>query len=421
MSANARAATLPVVAGCLALSLLLGAATAVPGAALPILRASHGLAEGAGTEVVPLYNVGALAAIVVCGLARRRPGAGASRLLLAGFALGAAGMALAPTWPVLLVGALVAGVGFGGLVLVLNTALCRLPGRRPTVMLGLLHAAFGAGAVTGPLTAGAVDGVTVPLLVVAGGSLLTARSLSRVCGVPSRTGAVRRSPGGESDRPLLLVLAALAFCYAGMEAGIGALMSTHLEALGRSTQGAAQLTALFWGGLTAGRLVLPVVTRGLPEPAVVVGSLVGAALALVLTFSAGPAPVGYLCAGLAMSAVFPLVMAAADRLSDGAASGPGALLLVANLVGSAAVPPLLAFATEPARPSSFPSALLVLTLLAATAALAAARRVSRLAAARPAPRTPQKPTEGSFRHDLSTAVDRSDVGALEDPHPARRD
>ncbi|MBB1242615.1 MFS transporter [Streptomyces durbertensis] len=421
MSAHARAAALPSITGCLALSLLLGAATAVPGAALPLLRAAHGLAEGAGTEVVPLYNVGALAAIVVCGLARRQPGAGVSRLLLAGFAVGAAGMALAPAWWVFLLGALVAGVGFGGLVLVLNTALCRLPGRRPTVMLGLLHAAFGAGAVAGPLTAGAVDGVTVPLLVVAGGAALTARSLSLVSGVPARSGAARRSPGGGTDRRLLVALVALAFCYAGLEAGIGALMSTHLEALGRSAQSAAQLTALFWAGLTVGRLVLPVVTRGLPEPAVVVGSLAAAAVALGLTFSAGPAPVGYLCAGLAMSAVFPLVMAAADRLSHGAENSPGALLLVANLVGSAAVPPLLALAAEPARPSSFPSALLVLTLLAASAALAAARRASRPVAARPAPQNLAQPTEGSLRHDLSTAVDRSHVGALEDPHPAGRD
>ncbi|MCZ0972507.1 hypothetical protein O1L55_16035 [Streptomyces albulus] len=42
--------------------------TGALGAALPLLRSAYGLDDGSGTELVVLYNLGALLAIVLCGI-----------------------------------------------------------------------------------------------------------------------------------------------------------------------------------------------------------------------------------------------------------------------------------------------------------------------------------------------------------------
>lgn len=373
----------------LTLSLLLGLVTAALGAALPLLRSTYGLPQGHGTEVVVGYNLGALLALLTCGpLERHRPVRTVRTLLLAAFAGGCLGAALAPAWWLLTVFVVLAGAGFGGLILHLNTVFGRAGGARGVRRLNLLHAAFGAGATVGPLLVGELGALT---------ALLTGTAvLSALC-LPFRA-AADTAPPGHRDRPgptappgapLLTAFAAVALLYAGAEAGIGALESTHLAALGHSATDAARLSAFFWSGLTAGRLALPLLAHRLtPLPLILTALLTGAA-ALGVATAGGPAPAAYGLAGLALAGTFPTLLAWATTVLP-APQRVTAVLLTANLVGSATLPLALAWLTNPARPASIPLALAGLVLLSALGALLAARRAAR---ARPpaAPATPAVP------------------------------
>nr|WP_206324326.1 MFS transporter [Streptomyces sp. HNM0574] len=364
----------------MALSLLLGVVTGALGAALPLLRTAYALGDGSGTEAVVLYNLGALAAILGCGLGARggRTGRGRVTALLLAFAAGSAGLALAPAWWVLCGFALLAGAGYGGLILQLNTFLAQPATPRPVLMLNLLHACFGAGATLGPLLVGRLDGVS--------GLLLTTGCLALLLLTARRTGDVAEEPGTASPAPaslpLLTVFAAAALLYAGVEAGIGALESTHLAAAGYPAARAAEYTALFWAGLTAGRLVLPWAAGRLGPPRLIGLCLLAAAGALAATTVGAWAPTAYGLAGLALAAVFPTALAWANALLP-APQRVNSVLLVANLVGSAALPHLIGLAAGPGRTAVIPLALTGLTLLTGAAVVLAARL-----ARRPAPVLP---------------------------------
>ncbi|GAA2230779.1 MFS transporter [Streptomyces amakusaensis] len=380
----------PPVGPALALSVLLGAVTSAPGAALPLLRSEYGLAEGGGTELVVLYNLGALIAIAGCGIGSGRlPGRPLSIALLLAFAGGAAGMALAPAWWVLCVFALVAGAGFGGLILRLNTCFARPSMPRATLLLNLLHACFGAGATVGPLLVGHWGEVSGLLLVTGVLSLPLVRATA-VGDAPNRPGT---GPAPRPSAPLLTVFALLALVYAGVEAGIGALESTHLTGVGHSPADAARATALFWAGLTLGRLIVPWAARRLAQPRLIGLCLLAATGALAATLADTAAPVAYGLAGLALGAVFPTALAWANSLLP-APQRVNSVLLIANLVGSAALPYLIGLAA-PGHPAVIPLALASLTLLCGLAVAVAARlaRGSGTAAPRPVP-----------RHEMETPV-----------------
>ncbi|MEU7580903.1 MFS transporter [Streptomyces sp. NPDC041068] len=371
----------PLIAAALALSLLLGVVTGALGAALPLLRTAYGLGDGSGAELVVLYNLGALLAIVGCGLgARRLPGRALMTVLLTAFAGSTAGMALAPHWWLLCAFALVAGVGYGGLILHLNTFFAQPSLPRPALLLNVLHACFGAGATLGPLLVGQWGGVSWLLLVTGALSLLLVRATAAGESAQGTGETASRRPSA----PLLAVFALMALAYAGVEAGIGALESTHLSALGHDPADAARFTALFWAGLTVGRLVVPWAARRLSHPQLIGVCLLAAAGALAATLAAAVAPVAYGLAGLALAAVFPTTLAWANALLP-APERVNSALLVANLVGSAALPYLIGLAA-PGRWAAIPLSLTGLTLLCGLAVAVATRLAHRPAALpRPAP------------------------------------
>ncbi|MFI6108177.1 hypothetical protein [Streptomyces sp. NPDC051310] len=459
-----------VVAG-LALSVLLGAVTAALGAALPLLRAAYGTGGGGGgTEVVVAYNVGALLALLGSGpLERRLPARSLVSWYLAAFAAGCAGMPSAPAWWVLTAWALVAGIGFGGLVLYANAWFGRAGGAAGVRRLGALHAAFGAGATAGPLLVGGTGAVR---------ELLWAVAVLTVCCVPFRragdpaagdTGSqeagspgpvplgertalaepsAERHPGHRAEpspqpspghnavpgpgsgsvpgavpgtgpspgpgavpgpgpgpgpsavpaapgwrpatagavapRGLLVACAAAAFLYAGLEAAIGALEATHLSAAGHTPEDAARLSALFWAGLTAGRLLLPLAAGRVSHVPLVLTALCAGACALAAAAAAELAPASYAVAGICLAAVFPTLLAWAVTVLPGPRRTSG-VLLTANLAGSAVLPFVLGRLTAGAVPASIPLALAALAVVAAVPLVPAAR------AARPAGRRPSPP------------------------------
>ena len=230
------------------------------------------------------------------GLVRRATLSSASGLLL---------VAVAPSWPFVLLGGLVAGAGAGGMDTGFNAAVAlREDGR----LMGLLHAGYGIGAAAGPLVVGAS-------LAAGGGwrpGYVVFAAASALLVLPLAGRSLGEAPAQEAmGSPRGMVLACLAFAvYVSLEVTIGQWAFTALT----EHRGLADLTAsiwvsLYWVALTAGRLWLGLAGHRVPVHRLLRVAVAGAAGAAVLLWAGGPvAPAGLLVAGLALSVVFPLLM-----------------------------------------------------------------------------------------------------------------
>jgi FHS family glucose/mannose:H+ symporter-like MFS transporter len=351
--------------------MLLGATSATLGAVLPALRVQYGLALGGGSGAVSAYNLGALAAIVVCGAGERvlrpRPTIVA---LLTMFALGCGGAGSAPQWP-LFVGCLaLAGCGFGGLVLYLNTAFAKGFGERSVLMLNLLNASFGVGAFLGPVIVGMIAGTNVRLMLLAVGVIAVFCWPVQYCGMllPSpKIDKERRNPFTVDALSCVAPFALVGFLYAGLETSIGAWESTHLVWIGWPIAAAAELTALYWAGLSLGRFVIPAVV-GMTAPwKIVVVALVAATTLLVAAVLPNIAPFAYAAAGFALGPVLPTTLAWMATTVP-AAQSANAIVLTACMAANAAYPAVVGTFATANTPTLIP---LFLTGAAAACLLAA--------------------------------------------------
>ena len=252
--------------GGLLLFVAIGVVLSLYGPAIPELRQTFEVGASASGLVLSAHFAGAMVGIAGWALLDRRLGTGASlRLATALLVAGAAGLALAPAWPVVLVAAAVVGVGFGVLVVALNTLFAAGFGNRGAAMLNLLGACFGAGAILGPLAFAATGGFRGPFL---GGAVLAVASLPLMRDVrwtplsELPTGSGRPAPALIGGFVLLYVL------YVGVESGVGGWEATSLMAEGAGEAVAANWTAGYWAAITAGRLLaIPFGAAGDPTPA----------------------------------------------------------------------------------------------------------------------------------------------------------
>ncbi|SFQ05644.1 MFS transporter [Amycolatopsis rubida] len=353
------------------LFLALGAATAGLGAALPAVTERFARTGDSGGLLVSVYNAGALLAIVGCGVRKRSVAPRRELAVVIGlFAAGCAGAGFAPSWPVLLISITVAGCGYGGAVLHVNTAFARGSGHRAVLMLNLVNATFGIGAVAGPFVVGLIPGPDVPAVFLGVGALaLLSFPAYRCADGPAG------EPGAREGKPAFAVLApflALAFCYAGLETGIGAWAATHLTWTGLTPAAAAQWVSLYWLGITAGRFVVPLFARG---PRRIVGwCLLAATAATAVAAVAAAAPYAYAVAGFALAAVFPTVIAWLATLVTTVRQA-NAMLLVAEMAGSVTHPLAIGWLAGASRPATVPLAIACLGVLALAASRWAPRPV----------------------------------------------
>ncbi|GFJ94150.1 MFS transporter [Phytohabitans rumicis] len=193
-----------VVSACVAF-VLIGALQALYGPALSAFRADFGISVPAAGLALSAHFVGGIAGVL--GYARSPwPGTGKLAASLVAMAAGAAGVALAPTWPLALVAAFVAGVGFGGIDYGCNDMFARAFQRRGSAMLNVLNAHFGVGAIAGPLLIGLLGPDRYPAIFLgfAAVSLLLLAGLRGTAEAPTAEPAPpppRRASGNEGCWP----------------------------------------------------------------------------------------------------------------------------------------------------------------------------------------------------------------------------
>ena len=263
-------------------------------------------------------------------------------------------IAVAPTWPVVLAGSALCGLGAGGMDTGFNAAVAlRQDGR----LMGLLHAGYGLGAAIGPIVMGASlargGGWRPAYAVFAVASLLLV--------VPIAGKSLGEAPPQTtmgSPRGMLLPCLAF-FVYVSLEVTIGQWAFTSLTRhRGLGEFSASAFVGIYWIALTAGRLWLGLSGHRVAIPRLLGLAVAGAAAAAGILWLGGPvAPAGLVVAGLALSVVFPLLMlltparVGADRAaaavgwqtaasSLGAAGGPAIAGLVLDRVGIEAYGPI---------------------------------------------------------------------------------
>ncbi|WP_438819037.1 MFS transporter [Streptomyces hilarionis] len=374
---------------------LIGALQALYGPSIPSLREEFGLSPSAAGLGLSAHFVGGVAGVLLFdrryGRTSNRAILGASYLLMA---LGAAGFALAPQWPVALVAAFVAGLGFGGIDYGLNQLFSIGFGHRSTAMLNILNAHFGIGAILGPALVGLVGSEHYPALFLAFALanlplLLCLRGVrahaphptdepGAGAGVDAGTGAVRRAPVTDALRSVLAVFVALYVLHVGIEAGVGGWEPTHLETVGYGAGAAATATSVYWLMMTVGRFLAAPVALRFSAPAIITVSCAGMTVCLLLAGVPDLAPYAYAGVGLFIAPIFPTGLPWLNRAAPKARRA-GAVVIAASMLGGVAAGPALGRTIEWSGVRAVPLILAAVSAvcLAATVWLARATRPHR--------------------------------------------
>ncbi len=279
-----------------------------------------------GSLYVPMVAVGAVVSFIGTSIARK---VGIYPLLASGFAanavamIGLATLPRVPTaglYPALLTIALLMGVSLGVMGIALNTGAMKLFPRDRSRALAVLHAALGLGAAGGPLVysswnaRGFWEGA--PILFAGLTGVLLAISRWRPIEGFDQMQSLASDPWRNVPRRLWS-RGGTAFLYGVAESTLAAwaiLFLTQHRAV--SEPDAAGALSAFWLCMTAGRLACVIVLRRVePFPLVTVLLIAMAVMFPVVTTTGTGvfAIFGYGLAGLACSAVFPILMGLASE------------------------------------------------------------------------------------------------------------
>ncbi|WP_212989012.1 MFS transporter [Actinoplanes auranticolor] len=342
---------------------LIGLLVAVYGPLIPVLRASFGGSATAAGLLVSAHFAGSVLGVLAAGAAGRSTSRTRFLVALAFVAAGAVVLAAAPSWPVLLGGAFLLGLGFGGLDLDLNVYFASAYGERGAVVLNLLSAAFGVGAVAGPLLVAATDGnrlvIGLTYLVIALGTmplLAGARSLPPA--------GPARGRGTVVGRPLIVAAFLVLFLlYVGAETGVASWAATYLiEVVGTGADTAAGATAAFWVAFTVGRLLAAPLSLRLPPARLVPLTLLLAAVSMALAWWPPAAGYSFVLTGLFLAPVFPTALSWFVQATP--AAGPSTALVIAGAsFGPILISPLIGLTHDRLGPAAIAPALAAVIIL----------------------------------------------------------
>jgi fucose permease len=272
----------------------LGVALSFFGPALPTLRAQTGSTVGEIGLVFAAQSLGGLVGSLVAGRLYRRLG-GPHLIALAVLAL-SGGLVAIPVAPslgaVIALGALI-GLGAGTLDVSANTLTPALvAGERLVSSMNALHMCFAIGALATPVlvfasteTSGGLGPVCVGFAAALGALGLLVWRRDRADGA-RRAAADHEAAGSPPDAWRLGIVAAFFLLYVGLEVCFAGWIATYAHEIGLGGGWATALTATFWAGFLAGRLVMTwrgdrVATGPLLRASVGAATLLAVSIALI--------------------------------------------------------------------------------------------------------------------------------------------
>ncbi|MBL9136030.1 MAG: MFS transporter [Verrucomicrobiales bacterium] len=311
----------------------LGLPDGMLGVAWPSMRHHFGLPLDAIGSVLVMFTVGYLTSSFSSGIIQSHMRLGtllASSAFLSALSLLA--YALAPHWGLIVVAAVVAGLGAGAIDSGLN-AYAALHHHHGTVTW--LHAAYGVGAAGSPILLGAWLSRGVPwqagyalvaaIEIVLGLCFLVSRHRWPDAHAPAESTDPRvQTPKAtflETLRVGRLWIGILTFfVYAGIESGVGTWAFTILTTRHHlSADVAGAWVGAYWGSLAAGRVLVGLAAgHGSPSKLLVVSALGIVAGALMVLSNVGLAGTltGILLMGASCAPVFPVLIAVTPHRLD---------------------------------------------------------------------------------------------------------
>jgi fucose permease len=323
------------------------------GVAWPTMRHAFGAPIDALGGLLVMFTLGYLTSSFQSGRLLARMNVGVM-LALSCATTGASllGYATAGVWWIVLAAGLTAGLGAGAIDAGLNTfAATHFSVRN----VNLLHAFFGVGASCGPLlmTSMITRGpgwrwgygiVGLGQLALAGAFMLTRRRWDG--------GTTSLEPGEQAPKPGYIATLRLPvvrwsmlvfFLYVGVEASAGAwAYSLFTEARGVSPTIAGSMVSLYWGSLTAGRVLAALIGFRVRPSRLLRGCIamvvVGAAL-LWLNFSKELSFFGLAVMGFAFAPMFPsLIASTPQRLESDYVAHAMGFQIAASVLGYSLTP-----------------------------------------------------------------------------------
>jgi MFS transporter, FHS family, glucose/mannose:H+ symporter len=273
-------------------------------------------------------------------------------------------LGVAPSWGVFLLAALPAGLGVGTIDGGGNGLFLDLFKTERGRALNLLHLCFSLGALTAPLVVGRlVEGGAAwqTILVGTGVAAIVVGVLFAVVAMPSgrhRAADAGTAPGVAVDdatevpldvgrrrlpTPLILLAVAIA-CYVASEVGVSNWLVRFLEPA-PLTQATTAL-ALFWGGLTLGRLTAARLADRYDHTSFTIVSAAATGVVLIgaILVPSLPASIAlFALAGFATGPVFPMIIVIGGDRYPRRSSAVSGFLGGSAVVGSIVYPPIMGF------------------------------------------------------------------------------
>jgi fucose permease len=346
---------------------VLGLSGALLGVAWPSIRASFDLSLDAVGALLVATTVGYLVSSFSSGPLLSRVGAG-TLLTVSGLVAGAGlvGYALVPAWWVMVLLGLAVGLGVGAIDAGLNTYFAT---NYSANLMNWLHACFGLGAALGPaimtavLDAGrswrwgyVVAGVLQGLMALCFGLTLDRWRLVGKSPAGASTGSTAAATdevrGGDTlSLPIVWLGIALFFVYTGIEGAAGQWPYTlFTEGRGVAPGTAGLWVSIYWGSLTAGRVLLGLVVDRLGVVRTLRACMLGVMLGSGLVWwsvTSWLGSVGLGLIGFSLAPIFPSLVSQTPR-RVGAAHAANAIgfQVAAAGIGMAALPGLAGVLAE---------------------------------------------------------------------------
>jgi fucose permease len=330
----------------------LGLPDAVLGVAWPSIRGELGVPIDRLGWLLTSSMIGYLLSTAFSGEVVRRVGVG--MLLFASTVLvvvSLVGYAAAPSWGVFVALGLIAGLGAGAIDAGINAfAAAHF---RPGVV-SWLHASYGVGATAGPLTMTAIlaaglswrvgyESLAVVLGIMGILFLLTLRLWDDGTSSEGGETIVHTTAGEALRRPLVWLHIAVFFLYTGTEVTAGQwLYSVFTESRAMPIAFAGTCVGVYWGGLTAGRVVSGLVAERFTTTAMIrMGMICAPVAAGVLATRPGMLVTAIACAALgsSLAPIYPMLISVTPgRLGAAYARQAIGFQVSAAYLGVAALP-----------------------------------------------------------------------------------
>ena len=335
---------------------LLGIPTVIIGPILPVFISRWALSDSQAGIFFTVEFTASLAGVwVATWLAAKR---GYRPPLFLGYLLTAIGLALlnASSEGVALLATAAFGLGYGCAVPPTNLSAAEAGGERSAGLISFLNFAWGIGAVAcSPLILLALRHhfLSSLLSTIAGTSLLIAVGFLFVAFPADKHAAADNSSSAPAILPGLAVtisIAALFFIYVGTETSIGGWAAEHAKRLaGHATNLSTIAPMFFYGGLTTGRALTPLVLLRVRERKLIFTALALVSIGVGIVIAARSQPIaiaGLIVGGFGCSSIYPIYIAWFSRWYGAAARRLGGVTFSVASLGGSVVPWLVGFVSQ---------------------------------------------------------------------------